>query len=493
MLCAWVWCCCCFVVPQNLRAQQQQRRAPEPIKLHPRNPRYFLFRGKPTVLITSAEHYGAVLNLDFDFVPYLDELRARGHNQTRVFSGVMIEGEKSIKGIEGENTLAPRPGRAVLPWARSSTPGYANGGNKFDLTKFDPDYFARLKDFLAEAGRRGVVVELVLFGSFYNDYNWNLSPLKASNNVGGVGGVDFKRAYDLSDPALTEAQTALVRKFVQELKDFDNVYYEICNEPYFGYVTAAWNDHIARTIVEAEAEFSAKHLIAQNISNGSTRVDAPSPHVSVFNFHYSSPPESVAMNAHLNKPIAFDETGFLKTADRPYRMEAWDFILAGGAVYSNLDWSFTPAREGGTFDLPAATPGGGTTALRRQLQTLKNFIDKFDFVRMAPDDAAVVGGVPPTASARALVERGRAYAIYLRPKLIIKDKSTHHAAAESVETYRGVVLTVDLPAGSYRAEWLDTKTGRVEKREAFRHAGGRKNLAAPTYEDDVALSIKAAR
>ena len=29
-----------------------------PIRLHPENPHYFLFRGRPTVLITSGEHYG---------------------------------------------------------------------------------------------------------------------------------------------------------------------------------------------------------------------------------------------------------------------------------------------------------------------------------------------------------------------------------------------------------------------------------------------------
>ena len=52
--------------------------APErPLALHPENPHYFLFRGKPAVLITSGEHYGAVLNLDFDYRPYLDELQAR--------------------------------------------------------------------------------------------------------------------------------------------------------------------------------------------------------------------------------------------------------------------------------------------------------------------------------------------------------------------------------------------------------------------------------
>ncbi|MEI2723754.1 MAG: hypothetical protein V9H26_09500 [Verrucomicrobiota bacterium] len=38
-----------------------------PLSLHPNNPHYFLWRGQPTVLITSAEHYGAVVNLDFDY------------------------------------------------------------------------------------------------------------------------------------------------------------------------------------------------------------------------------------------------------------------------------------------------------------------------------------------------------------------------------------------------------------------------------------------
>ncbi len=40
----------------------------KPIRLHPDNPHYFLFRGKPTILITSAEHYGAVLNPNFDYL-----------------------------------------------------------------------------------------------------------------------------------------------------------------------------------------------------------------------------------------------------------------------------------------------------------------------------------------------------------------------------------------------------------------------------------------
>ena len=91
------------------------------LSLHPDNPHYFLFRGKPTVLVTSAEHYGAVLNLDFDYVKYLDELHKHGLNLTRTFTGAYCEDAKSF-GIT-RNTLAPADGKLLCPWARSRHAG----------------------------------------------------------------------------------------------------------------------------------------------------------------------------------------------------------------------------------------------------------------------------------------------------------------------------------------------------------------------------------
>src|SRR6058998_853912 len=87
-----------------------------PLALHPDNPHYFLFRGKPTVLITSGEHYGAVLNLDFDYVKYLDALAKDRLNLTRTFSGAYVEPQGAFK--IARNTLAPATGRFICPWAR---------------------------------------------------------------------------------------------------------------------------------------------------------------------------------------------------------------------------------------------------------------------------------------------------------------------------------------------------------------------------------------
>ena len=137
-------------------------QAAAPIALHPDNPRYFLFRGKPTVLVTSAEHYGAVLNLDFDYAAYLETLEARGLNLTRIFTGAYMEDPTSFN--IRNNTLAPAPNRLICPWARSETPGYANGGSKFDLTRW-PKTKAWSDDMLARPSFAGMVArESAMFG-----------------------------------------------------------------------------------------------------------------------------------------------------------------------------------------------------------------------------------------------------------------------------------------------------------------------------------------
>ena len=443
-----------------------------PIRLHPDNPRYFLFEGKPAFLMTSGEHYGAVLNLDFDYVPYLDELRARGFNLTRLFSGTYREVPGSFQ--IAANTLAPAPGRYLAPWRRSGAEGAADGGTRFDLNAWDEAYFRRLKDFCAEAARRGIVVEFVLFCPFYEDNLWDVNPMNARNNVNAVGAVPRTEVYTLKHPALVALHEAFTRKAVHELKDFDNLYFEICNEPYFGGVTLDWQARIAEAIVAAEAErpLRARHMIAQNIANGRAKVERPNPAVSLFNFHYATPPDVIARNAGLDRAIGDDETGFRGTGDRPYRVEGWAFLLAGGSVYSNLDYSFTATREDGSAPVTAPTPGGGGPALRKQLAILKAFLAGFDFLMMAPDHRTIVGGVPEGGSAHVLSRSGSAYAIYLNGG-----------------TRANLVL--ELPAGRYRAEWLNPRTGAIDKSEDRNHEGGRATLASPAYEEDIALRLVA--
>ncbi len=442
-----------------------------PISLHPDNPHYFLFRGKPAILITSGEHYGAALNLDFDYVSYLDELKANGLNHTRTFAGTYREIPGSFK-ITG-NTLAPLPNRYICPWARSEIPGYYDGGNKFDLTMWDDRYFQRLKDFMTEASKRGIVVELNLFCPYYEDILWDASPMNTVNNVNEAGNCPRMEVYTLKHPDLVAVHEAVVRKIVQKLSSFDNLFYEVCNEPYFGGVTMEWQNRIADVIAEEEKSFPRKHLISLNIANGRAKVENPNPNVSIFNFHYCHPPDAVGMNYGLKKVIGENETGFRGKDDALYRTEGWDFIIAGGGLYNNLDYSFTTKHPNGKF-LEYSSPGGGSPALRRQLAILKDFIHGFDFIRMAPDTTVIAGGVPEKASVRALTEPGRQYAFYIKGG----GKAN---------------LKLNLPAGSYRIEWMDTKTGEIAASGKLRHPGGVASVNSPEYIEDIAFRIKGLR
>ncbi|MGC8668718.1 MAG: hypothetical protein ACP5VE_11445 [Chthonomonadales bacterium] len=437
----------------------------EPLALHPRNPHIFVFRGKPVVLVTSSGHYGQVLNLDFDWRASLAELRRWGFNYTRIFSGVYWEepGDFNIRA----NILAPSPGRVVCPWARVKK-GAADGGGPFDLSRWDEAYFRRIKAFVGEAARFGIVVEVTLFCPFYTEGQWRLSPMNAANNVNGVGGCSREEVYTLQHADLTRVQEEVTRKLVRELNGFDNVFYEICNEPYFGGVTMDWQKHIAGVITEEEAHLPHRHLIAQNIANGSASVQNPHPNVSLLNFHYASPPDAVRENYHLNRAIGFDETGFRGTEDRPYRVDAWEFMLAGGALYDHLDYSFTVAHPDGTEVVTDPTPGGGGPRIREQLSTLLRFLKELDLVAMTPFNNYRIQ--PEAAGARVLASSGKEYAAYV------------HGA-------RQMRLVLEMPPGRYRAEWVDPVDGRHFAPEEIEHAGGSWEFHAPSDLHEAALRV----
>ncbi len=438
-----------------------------PIRLHPENRRYLLWRGEPVVLITSAEHYGAVLNRDFDYGNYLKTLQAEAMMLTRTFSGAYCEPAGAFK-IKN-NTLAPAQDSLICAWGRSGTPGYANGGNKFDLDQWDAAYFQRLRDFVTQADQCDVVVELVLFCPFYKDDMWLLSPMNARNNTNDIGSMDREEVYTLGHPDLLAVQDAMVRRIVTELKDCDNLYYEICNEPYFGGVTLEWQAHIAQTIVDTEGQLGVRHLIAQNIANKTKKISRPNPHVSIFNFHYAKPPTAVAKNYGLERVIGDDETGSAGSDDQAYRVEAWNFILAGGGIYNNLDYSFQVGHENGRGSISA--PGGGGVTFRQQMRILRQFIHGFDFVHMRPGRRFVKAGLPKGASVYALAQANRAYALY-------------------VSACNGPIrLKLNLPAGTWQGQWINTKTGDVAKEERVTLTRAGSVWLSPLFDHDIALRI----
>jgi hypothetical protein len=312
--------------------------------------------------------------------------------------------------------------------------------------------------------------------------------MNAINNVNQVGEVARTNVYTLDrNGGLLAIQEGMVRKLVSELQGYDNLYYEICNEPYFGGVTLEWQHHIAEVIAAAERGKAPRHLISQNIANSKARIDKPNPEVSIFNFHYAAPPDTVSINYDLHKVIGDNETGFRGTNDAPYRMEAWDFIVAGGGLFNNLDYSFTAGHEDGKFGFPSSQPGGGTSALRRQLGFLSQRMSDMDFLHMKPANELLRGNFPSGISARVLAQPGKDVMVYVRTPA---DKGENGDCRHERFADRQISFELSLPSGKMSVEWLNTKACLVAKRETVTHNGGALKCAAPPFEDDIALHIR---
>jgi hypothetical protein len=231
-------------------------------------------------------------------------------------------------------------------------------------------------------------------------------------------------------------------------------------------------------------------LISQNYANGSKRVENPNPLVSLYNFHYSRPPDSVAMNYGLNLPIGNNETGFDGQADATYRIQGWEFLFAGGALYNNLDYSFAAGHERGDLRYSASTPGGGSELLRRQLGFLKRFFHTLPFVRMAPDEGVVVAA-PDGASALALSAPGEVYAVYAHHGRIVPDAKPRYRVDKTRQ--RDAKIVLNLPAGEYTLTWADPRSTATLPPQQLSHPGGPAELQALMYLEDIAVVARARR
>ena len=482
-----------------------------PIRNHPENPHYFLYRGRPLVLITATEHYGAVINRNFDYVRYLDEAADKRATLSRCF---LLFRELEHTPLNPHSPCKPRPGEYVAPFARTG-PGYATDGYlKFDLDQWDVEFFRRLNNFLMEAARRDIIVELTLFSNTYSDLVWNLNPFNIKNNVNGVGRIAAQDYNSMVDAALFERQKAYVRKIVREVNAYDNMYLEVCNEPlggHAGHVSAgevdAWQDAIRGVIREEEAELPKQHLIFQNAVRRSRGYSPLDPYFSeesidAITCHSGerlsygrmlSPPLATFMNRDLNlagiiqlwdacheggKPLVFDEdnsctNGLDEESWTIHRKRAWTTVCSGGH-YDMID-----------FSMQAAGQEAGTPAARAHIRTwmkhLSTFIHGVDFVHAVPE-RDFCSQVPPDTVAATLANPGREYVIYVADK---REKGEPGQGEPCSGT-----LAFNLPAGKYDVQFYGPSCGAFTE-EARHLDGGEVSLPLGPFAHDIVVHVLA--
>jgi hypothetical protein len=217
------------------------------------NPNYFQDAGGNVLILNGSQTWntlqdwgsnGQPQTLDFDaFVKFLT---AHGHNFTLLWYTELPKfcNFPSTASSPPEVTVTPHP------WQRTG-PGSATDGNpKFDLTKFNPTYFDRLRKRVEVLRDAGIYVGVYLFtGEWQNIFRCpgDGYPFTGANNINGVddgytGGAKGIGSVTMTAPNnITIFQDTYVEKLVDTLNDLPNVLWIVSEEAPAN--STWWNDH----------------------------------------------------------------------------------------------------------------------------------------------------------------------------------------------------------------------------------------------------------
>ena len=216
-----------------------------PLRVSAANPRYFSFGSgdaadRKAVYLTGshiwnnfhdgmgpgAECAGQPEQLDYG--AYLAFLKQHGHNFIRLWRWEQFKSQAAGGGYH----LCMTP----QPWLRTGPGTAIDGQPQFDLSRFDPAFFDRLRERVVAAGSQGIYVAVM----FFDGWALHLSPapdnvqghpFHAANNINGIG-INSIVDYQVLplDPRVEALQAAYLRQVVDTLHDLPNVLYEVANE-----------------------------------------------------------------------------------------------------------------------------------------------------------------------------------------------------------------------------------------------------------------------
>ena len=414
-----------------------------PLRVHPENQRYFAdAEGKPVYLTgshvwTSLIDYTHHAPMDFD--AYLDFLQEHNHNFIRLWVT--------------ENSSARIPGFDRLVWwtplAYPRTgPGLAvDGKPKYDLAKFNPAFFDRLRFRAEEAGRRGFYMSIMLFQGWslgkdeVKDLDtWMGHPFNKDNNINRVDGdpnADGQglECHTLELPEITRLQERYLRKVIDVLNDLDHIVWEISNESHKDSVQ--WQYEMIRFIREYEATKPKQHPI------GMTGYCVPNESLWASSADWISPGNDKSYRwpgPNDGRKVILLDTDHLWGVGGYARWVWASFVRGYNPIFMDPIYVRNENRD------PVHPQW---IALRKAMGHTRKYAGRLDLAKTVPNTSAEL-----CSTTLCLENPGRQYLIY-QPK-------------------QGEDFFARLPAGRYVYEWFDPESGHVGQTGTVQLDGQRK-------------------
>ena len=256
------------------RTVETSATAHGPLRVLTENPRYFTDGSGKAIFLTGSHTWDNrqdIGNRSFEWTEYLIRLQRYNHNFVRLWVW------EQPKGL----TTWPDPAESmptVAPELFSRTgPGIAaDGGLKFDLTRYNGAHFSRLRRRIIDARDRGIYVSVMLFDGWSIEQKagggdpWKYHQFNRENNINGIDGDPNRdgrgsETHTLQVPAVTRIQETYVRRVVDAVDDLDNVLYEISNESNGD--SQQWQYHMINYVKSYEETKAKQHPVGMTVAS----------------------------------------------------------------------------------------------------------------------------------------------------------------------------------------------------------------------------------
>jgi len=437
-----------------------------PLRVHPDNPRYFTDDSGKAIYLTGMHTWNNLVDIGptdppfpFDYPQYLDQLEKYHHNFIRLWAW-----QHFYSTWDDTHHVSP------MAWLRKGPANALDGKPAFDLIRFNPEYFDRLRSRVKAAGDRGIYVSIMLFegwGLQFNPKPWEGHPFNVKNNINGINGDPNGSGKGLElnmwePPAgVWELEKAYLRRVIDAVNDLDNVLYEVINEA--GPYSTLWQYQVINFVKGYEAEKSMQHPIGMTFQyKGGSNGDL-----------FNSPADWISPNpagGYRDDPPAADgRKVILNDTDH-----LWGIGGSRSWVWKSFCRGLNPLFMDPYFD---GKDGGGIygsgnivkhelTAeklrdIRQALGSTRRYAEKVNLAAMTPRNGLSSTGYCLANS----VPKRAEFLIYLP---------------------EGPNVTVDLSAvsGPISAEWLNPSTGTITQGDPVT-GGSKLSLRAPFPGDAV--------
>lgn len=432
-----------------------------PLRVCKENPRYFTDDSGKAIYLTGSHVWNNLIDMSTDDPPkafdneaYLNWMSELNHNFIRLWAWELVDWNTKGNGENRHHTISS------LPWARTGPGNALDGKPKFDLTKFNPDYFERLKTRVEAARQKGIYVSIMLFegwGVQFSPDAWKAHPFHAANNINGIeadqnGDGMGLEVHELSNPKITALQEAYIKRMIETVKGLDNVLYEISNENHPP--STAWQYHIINYIKQVEKEMPKQHPVGMTFQykggSNQTLFDSPADWISPNpdGGYRDNPPAADGAKVILTDTdhlwgIGGNQAWVWKSFTRgmnPLFMDPYDAMVL-------QDKPFDPRWD----------------SVRKSLGYTLTFAKRMNLTAMTPQNGLASSGF-------CLANPGDEYLIYAE---------------------KGNEVTVDLSDSydSFQVEWFNPNTAKTAKADKV-SGGAKQTLKSPFGDADVVLYVK---